>query len=180
MKALYSACAAFALLAGCATAQSVPETMPVAETEVSTRPDLNGVWRVNNRAYFDLEAHHARHAMQLREGPHGPLADPRVLSLGAIGSVPAGESVVSTGDIPYTEDALERRDANFENWIDRDPNIKCYQPGVPRATYMPFPFQIIMNEEQGQMLIAYEYAGAVRNVFLGEDRPWSRRTSLWR
>ena len=63
MKALYSACAAFALLAGCATAQSVPETMPVAETEVSTRPDLNGVWRVNNRAYFDLEAHHARHAM---------------------------------------------------------------------------------------------------------------------
>lgn len=173
MKALFSAAAAMALLAGCATAQSTgtattTEAAP-AVAEESARPDLNGVWRVNNRAYYDLEAHHARHAMQLREGPYGPLPDRRVVALGAIGAVPAGESVVSTGDIPYTADALERRDANFENWIDRDPNIKCYQPGVPRATYMPFPFQIIMNEEQGQMLMAYEYAGAVRNVFLGED-----------
>ena len=61
------------------------------------------------------------------------------------------------------------REDNAKNWITKDPNIKCYQPGVPRATYMPFPFRIIMNEEQGQMLIAYEYAGAVRNVFLGDD-----------
>ena len=57
-----------------------------------------------------------------------------------------------------------QRDANRENWIDRDPEIKCYLPGVPRATYLPFPFQIIQNDEA--MLIIYEYANAVRNIEL--------------
>ncbi|MAP96108.1 MAG: hypothetical protein CMK07_14270 [Ponticaulis sp.] len=143
---------------GTASAQTASEKM-----------DLNGVWKVSSDAYYDLEAHAAKPAMQTIEGPYGPVPDRRVLALGALGGVPANESVVSTGAIPYSPEALETRDDNATNWIEKDPNIKCYQPGVPRATYMPFPFRIIMNEEQGQMLIAYEYAGAVRNVFLGED-----------
>ena len=40
----------------------------------------------------------------------------------------------------------------------------CYLPGVPRATYMPFPFQIFQS--QSQVFIAYEYAGAVRNIYM--------------
>ena len=26
-----------------------------------------------------------------------------------------------------------------------DPEIQCYRPGVPRANYMPYPFQIFQN-----------------------------------
>jgi hypothetical protein len=84
--------------------------------------------------------------------------------LGAVGAVPAGRSVVSTGDIPYTPEALAIRDENRANWIDRDPEIKCYLPGVPRANYMDLPFRILQNDDS--MLISYEYAGAVRNVFM--------------
>lgn len=167
MKSLVTACAAIALLAGCSAAQSAVTTSQAAPA--AEKFDLNGVWKVSSDAYYDLEGHAAKPAMQTIEGPYGPVPDRRVLALGALGAVPANESVVSTGTIPYTPEALEVRNDNAANWIEKDPNIKCYQPGVPRATYMPFPFRIIMNEEQGQMLIAYEYAGAVRNVFLGED-----------
>lgn len=171
MKTLFSACAAIALLAGCSAA---PGAVSSSGTTAQAAPkmekfDLNGVWKASNTAYNDVEAHAAKPALQTLEGPYGPVPDRRVLALGAVGAVRAGESVVSTGDIPYTAEALELRDHYAANWVDNDPNIKCYQPGVPRVMYMPFPFRIIMNEEQGQMLIASEYAGAVRNVFLGED-----------
>jgi len=43
-----------------------------------------------------------------------------------------------------------------------DPEIKCYLPGVPRSTYLPYPFQIVQSEKT--ILIAYEYAGAVRTI----------------
>ncbi|MAT35111.1 MAG: hypothetical protein CMK06_08195 [Ponticaulis sp.] len=169
MKAFVSACAAVALVAGMSAASGNLSTASAQTSEASEKFDLNGVWKVSSDAYFDLEAHAAKPAMQTIEGPYGPVPDRRVLALGALGAVPANQSVVSTGTIPYTEEALAQRDENAKNWITSDPNIKCYQPGVPRATYMPYPFRIIMNEEQEQMLIAYEYAGAVRNVFLGEN-----------
>ena len=137
---------------------------PASQATYQGDRDLNGVWQVLNTANYDLEAHHARHALQLRDGPRGPLPDPRVLALGAVGAVPAGPGVVEGGRIPYTAEALARRDDNRANWIDRDPEIKCYLPGVPRATYMSFPFQILQNDDA--VLFAYEYAGAVRNIYL--------------
>ena len=126
--------------------------------------DLNGVWQVLNTANYDLEAHHARHAMQLRDGPWGPLPDARVVALGAVGAVPAGPGVVAGGVIPYTPEALAARDDNRAHWIERDPEVKCYLPGVPRATYMPYPFQILQNDDA--VLFVYEYANAVRNIYL--------------
>ncbi len=42
-------------------------------------------------------------------------------------------------------------------------------PGIPRATYMPFPFQIFHNEDA--LFFAYEYAGAVRNIHLEDPGP---------
>ena len=147
------------LLMSCTATQSNAETDGIADR------NLTGTWQVLNRANFDLEAHPARHAMQLIQGPHTPLPDPRVVEMGAVGAVPAGRSMlIGGGSIPYTEEARMQRDANRENWIDRDPEIKCYLPGVPRATYLPFPFQIIQNDEA--MLIIYEYANAVRNIEL--------------
>lgn len=133
------------------------------------RPDLNGIWQAVNEANFDLEAHLARPAMALREGPHGPLPAVEVLYLGAVGAVPGGMSVVDGDTIPYRPEALDRRDENREDWLNRDPEIKCYLPGVPRATYLPHPFQILQSNSA--LFIAYEYAGAVRNVYLEDPGP---------
>ena len=133
------------------------------------RPDLNGIWQALNEANYDLETHMARPAMALREGPYGPLPAAEVLRLGAVGAVPGGMGVVEGGRIPYTPEALETKIDNQEHWIDRDPEIKCYLPGVPRATYMPHPFQIFQSHTA--FFIAYEYAGAVRNVYLEDPGP---------
>ena len=48
----------------------------------------------------------------------------------------------------------------------RDPEIKCFLPGVPRATYMPYPFQIFQGTDK--ILIAYEFAGASRTIHMDE------------
>src|SRR5215470_14424022 len=125
-------------------------------------PDLNGIWQTLNEANFDIEAHVARPAMALRPGPYGPVAAAPVLALGAVGSVPPGLGVVEDGELPYRPEALAKRNENRENWLTADPEIKCYLPGVPRAAYMPYPFQIFQNASQ--IFIAYEYAGAVRNI----------------
>jgi hypothetical protein len=98
------------------------------------KPDINGVWQVLNSANYSLEAHSASASMAMVEGPVVPIAHPSVVALGAVGSVPAGLSVVDGGEIPYQRWALKRRDENRKYWLDRDPEIKCYLPGVPRAT----------------------------------------------
>ena len=127
------------------------------------KPDFNGVWQVLNTANYDIEPHAARPAMAVRPGPAGPVPAKPVLALGAVGSVPAGVGVVE-GGIPYKPEALETKKDNQANWLERDPEIKCYLPGIPRANYMPLPFQILQNE--ASIFVAYEYAGASREIFL--------------
>src|SRR5262245_57684320 len=133
------------------------------------RPDLNGIWQARGPAPYALEAHMARAALALRPGPAGPLPAAAVLSLGAVGAVPPGMGVVDGGAIPYKPEALKTRNENREHWLERDPEIKCYLPGVPRATYMPYPFQILQSSSA--MFIAYEYAGATRNILLKDPGP---------
>src|SRR5262245_14088533 len=133
------------------------------------KPDLNGIWQALNTANYDLQAHTARPAMALRTNAAGQVPAAPVLALGAVGSVPAGLSVVEGDEIPYQPWAAARKKENAENWLTSDPEIKCYLPGVPRATYMPFPFQIVQNDRS--MLIAYEYAGAVRSVSMTDPGP---------
>jgi hypothetical protein len=133
------------------------------------KPDLNGIWQALNEAHYDLEAHMARPALALRPGPYGPLPAPEVLALGAVGAVPPGMGVVEGGEIPYKPEALARKKENQEKWLERDPEIKCYLPGIPRATYMPYPFQIFQSASA--IFIAYEYAGAVRNIYLKDPGP---------
>lgn len=127
-------------------------------------PDLNGIWQALNTAHYDIEAHMARPAMALREGPLGPVPDVPVLALGAVGAVPGGLGVVNGGSIPYKPAALQKKKENQQHWLERDPEINCYLPGVPRATYMPFPFQIFHSETD--LFFAYEYAGAARDIYL--------------
>ena len=147
----------------------VPKQAYRAPLKADGHPDLNGIWQALNSANYDLEPHSARHAMALRPGPHGPVPAKEVLYLGAVGAVPGGMGVVEGGVIPYTPEALKIRNENHEKWLERDPEIKCYLPGVPRATYMPYPFRILQN--RSAFAIAYEYAGAVRNILLKDPGP---------
>ena len=112
------------------------------------RPDLNGIWQALNAGNWDIQDHSAS------PGP--------VSALGAAGAVPPGQGVVEGGELPYLPEALEKKRQNFVNRLTADPEIKCYLPGVPRATYMPHPFQIIQGAKS--IMIAYQYAGAVRSI----------------
>lgn len=133
------------------------------------KPDLNGIWQALNEANYDLEGHMARPAMAVQPGPHGPVPAAAVLQLGAVGAVPPGVGVVENGQIPYKPEALATKKRNQEDWLNRDPEIKCYLPGVPRAAYMPYPFQILQSGSA--MTFVYEYAGAVRNIYLKDPGP---------
>ncbi len=133
------------------------------------RPDLNGIWQALNEANYDIEIHMARPAMALRAGPYGPLPAAPVLALGAVGAVPPGRGVVEGGELPYRPEALAKKKENQQNWLTSDPEIKCYLPGVPRATYMPHPFQILQSTKG--IFIAYQYAGAVRDIYLKDPGP---------
>jgi len=98
-----------------------------------------------------------------------PVPAKEVVALGAVGAVPAGPGVVEGGILPYRPEALALRNENRADWLNRDPEVKCYLPGVPRANYMAFPLQIIQGGTE--ILIAYEYAGAVRNLVFKDPGP---------
>ena len=180
MKKLVSIIALAAALGACETtgasstdgmtASAAPAAAPAAAWKAKrgpdgVHPDLNGVWQVLNTANYNIEAHPAQSALQLRPGPYVPVPAAGVVALGAIGAVPAGVGIVQgDGKIPYTADALALRDENRANAVDWDPEVKCYLPGIPRANYMDKPFQIFHSDKA--VFFAYEYAGAVRNVFL--------------
>ena len=155
----------FILIASSLSAQSTYRA-PRAE---GGKPDLNGIWQALTEANFDLEAHDARPAMALRPGPYGAVPATSVLALGAVGSVPPSLGVVEGGEIPYLPGARDKKKQNQEQWLTLDPEIKCYLPGVPRATYMPYPFQILQNAKN--IFVSYEYAGAVRDIFLKDPGP---------
>jgi hypothetical protein len=91
------------------------------------------------------------------------------MALGAIGGVPAGAGVVEGDEIPYQPWAAAKKKENQDNWLMRDPEIRCFQPGVPRATYMPFPFQIVQGDRK--IAILYGFAGALRTVEIGGKDP---------
>ncbi len=152
----------FALLGATGHAAEIPRG-------ADGKPDLNGTWQVMNRANYDLQIHAARPAMALRDGPFGPVPAKEVVALGAVGAVPAGLGVVEGNEIPYQQWALAQKLDNQKNWLTKDPEVKCYLPGIPRANYMPYPFQIFHSESA--VFFAYEYAGAVRNIYLEDPGP---------
>jgi len=133
------------------------------------RPDFNGLWQALGNAHWNIEPHAASAGLELQPGPVVPVPATEIVHMGTLASVPSHWGVVEGGVIPYLPQALARRNENRENWVERDPEIKCYLPGVPRANYMPFPFQIFQSESH--FFMAYEFAGAVRNVYLEDPGP---------
>jgi hypothetical protein len=138
----------FAAATSVATAQEIPRTR-------DGKPDLNGIWQTFGDANWNLEPHTASQGA--------------VETLGAIGAVPPSAGVVDGGAIPYLPEARAQRHTNFANRRTEDPEAKCFRPGIPRATYMPYPFQIVQTDDD--IMIVYQYAGAVRNIFMNEPVP---------
>lgn len=139
---------------------------------IAGKPDFNGIWEANNTANWDLQTHQARPMVgQPGLTPGSEVLAAPVVALGSVGWVPGGLGVVEGEEIPYQPWAAARKKENQEHWIDRDPEIKCFQPGIPRAMYMPHPFQIIQSATKVQII--FEFADAQRTIHLNkmEDYP---------
>jgi hypothetical protein len=141
-------------MAGQAPAYKAPRT-------ADGKPNLNGIWQVLNTANWDLQGHAARAGL--------------VVEMGAVGAEPGGLGVVEGNEIPYRPEAAAKKKENFANRLTLDPEIKCYMPGVPRATYMPLPFQIVQTPKV--ILMAYEFAGATRTIYM--DNPGDSPVDSW-
>src|SRR2546426_7616116 len=135
------------------------------------KPDFSGIWQANTTANWDLQTHGPR--------PMGPQAGgyPDVPGLGApgvplgtVGWIPPGMGVVDGDEIPYQPWAAQRKRENAANWLDRDPELKCYMPGVPRAMYLPYPFQIVQGTNK--IMMVFEFADAQRTIHLDSVEPY--------
>ena len=135
------------------------------------KPDLTGIWQAVNTANWDIQSHAARPAQAVIRGPlpSGDVPAPPVLALGARGGIPGGLGVVEGEEIPYQPWARAKKKENFENALTQDPEVKCYLPGIPRATYMPYSFQIVQTAAKIKMV--YEYAAATRTIHLDKVPP---------
>jgi hypothetical protein len=128
-------------------AQSQAASRPYSPPKTADgHPDLQGLWQVLNTAAWDIQDHHAR--------------------LG----VPAGRGVVEGNEIPYQPWALEKKKENFAKRATLDPETKCFLPGVPRVTYMPYPFQVVQTRDKVSIL--HEYNHAIRHIYMnGNPHP---------
>src|SRR5215472_14413189 len=178
--AIASAAVLLAPLAVSQRAATSPSLPAYRAPRLAGHPDLNGLWQALVTANWDLRNHEAQ------PGLHPELE-------GAYDAGPAGQSIIEGGEIPYLPEALKKKKENFENRgkVDvsnddnrhglGDPELKCYMPGVPRATYMPFPFQIVQGSGPS-ILMAYEFTSATRIIRMNskEEAPtpswmgWSR------
>jgi hypothetical protein len=118
------------------------------------KPNLNGIWQAINEANWDIESHAAAPGL--------------VTALGAAAAVLPGPGIVEGGPIPYKPAAAAKKKENFEKRLTLDPENKCYLPGVPRANYMPSPFQIIQTQKY--IMMVYTFARAVRTIYMDDHK----------
>jgi hypothetical protein len=100
--------------------------------------DLRGIWQAKGTAYRDLES------------TNGVIVDP------------------SNGKIPYRKDAGPVAARNRRDRATSDPLLACFQPGIPRATLLPEPFQIFQTEDR--LALVYQHVHAYRVIFT-DGRP---------
>jgi hypothetical protein len=150
----------FSILAATAAAFVMAGTGTVAQAQsaqtakIDGHPNLNGIWQTMSRANDNLEPHSVAPApLQIVDR-----------EFGVLGATPAGLGVVEGGKIPYKTEALARLNENRQNLVKYDPEAACYLPGIPRATYLPYPFQIIQGGGGDDILMVYEYANANRVI----------------
>ena len=163
-------------LASSRAAGQAPNSFPAyrAPRTADGKPDLNGIWQSFTTANWDILAHAAQ------PGPHPEI-------MGAWGAGPGGQGIVDGNEIPYQPWAAQKQKENYEKRmvvkVTNDPHrydtgeteLQCYRPGVPRANYMPYPFQIFQTP--GLILIVYEYKGAIRSIYM--DSKSEPPTDTW-
>jgi hypothetical protein len=110
------------------------------------KPDFSGIWQVlDNSINGNVEPHAASYNVR---GGQGAIVDP------------------PNGMIPYLPAAMARRQENFKNRA-KDPVAYCWKPGVPRITYIPFPFQITQTPKWIQ--VTYEFVHSRRDIYLNDS-----------
>ena len=149
---------------------------PTIPRTADGHPDFAGVWQALNEAHWNLQSHEALPAAVTQPGvykyEYARVPAAPVLALGAAGGVPGSLGVVQgDGEIPYKPEALAVKQENAANWIDRDPELKCYLPGIPRAMYMPYPFAIAQGTDKIQMTFAFSNAARVVHLNKVEGPP---------
>ena len=157
-----------AAVAGAVFWFAAPDTSGQSTTRperIAGHPNVNGIWQAMTTANWDLLAHDMRPAVaQAGIYPDVPILAAPVVALGSVGGVPASLGVVEGNEIPYKPEAAAKKRENGERWLDRDPEVRCYMPGIPRAMYMPYPFQIIQGDNKIDMVFAF--TGASRTIHL--------------
>jgi len=136
----FGAAVIFWLTSSPATAQNLPRT-------ADGKPNLNGIWQVLNTAAWDIQDH-----------------------TGQLG-IPPGQGVVENNEIPYQPQALTKKRENYSKRMTADPTeSNCFLPGLPRATYMPYPFEVVQTPNY--IAIRYEFAHALRTIpVIGSKHP---------
>ena len=146
-----------AMLAVESGAQTGRRTAPYSPRRLwdGKTPDFRGIWQTRGTAHVNIEGHP-----------------------GGNGLAPSPSLIVDPADgkIPYKPEALARRRENYRNRATADPSSKCYQAGVPRATYVAMPLQILQSP--GNFAIVYQENHAFR-VFHPEGRPHFDATDWW-
>ena len=155
-----------------------PASQGTRVDRINGRPNFSGIWQTNNEANWDLEAHEARAGAVMQPGvyPYDFAQVPAAPSLpfGAAGGVPGSLGVVEgDGQIPYTPGALARKQDNAAHWLDRDPELKCQLPGVPRAMYMSYPYQIVQSANKIHIFLPFQMR---RVSFIWTMRPYRQTT----
>jgi len=129
-----------------AAGRGQPPAGPAIPRAADGKPDLSGIWQVlDNSLDGNIEPHAASYGVRAGQGA---IVDP------------------PDGKIPYLPAALAKRQANYKNRA-KDPVAYCFKPGVPRITYIPFPFQITQTPKMIQ--ITYEFVHNYRSVYINES-----------
>ena len=147
---------ATAFLSSCSELAPPADGLSLSIPRTATgEPRLDGIWQALTEANWDIRPHAA--------GP-APLPE-----LGTFSAIQPGLGIVENGEIPYQAWAAEKQQENFADRLELDPEGKCFLPGVPRATYMPYPFQILQTSQY--VMVAYQFANAVRTIHMEDPGP---------
>jgi hypothetical protein len=134
------------VLAPAIAAQGRPAAARAAIPRTSDgKPNLQGIWQVQNSAAVDLLDHAATNGGR------------------------AGRSVVEGGSLPYQPWAAKKQAENYASRATADPMATCYLPGVPRIMYLDHPFHIFQTREA--VAITFEWSQVFRVIHTNGSKP---------
>ena len=136
--------------------RALPPAGPVRRM-ADGKPDMQGYWNAANNggAVFEVQKHERR-----------------------LASLPAGAGAIvdpPDGLIPYTPEYAAKAKDNFDNHLADEPELHCYESGLPNQMYRQFGFQIL--QPQGYVVMNWEFMHAYR-IIPTDNRPHSLPASV--